>query len=415
MKDCEYVLGYFSELLIRKREYSFSRTEFVRELAAFCKRRVISLDVEHLFGVLKYNHIIVDHDGDCTFRFCYFLSYFAAHRMLHSPEFRDFVFVSENYSNYPEIIEFYTGSDRNREDAVRVLTEGIKRANDVFEKRFSFPDIPDPYRHYKWFPKEEDIELMRLELDEALQIAESSERAKDQAADSFYDQSRPYNQRISSILEDYSLVLMVQAMKGGARALRNSDYVDPDLKRALLDEIFRAWGNLIKTLILLAPLLANDKQATYEGMAFMLGKGFSDTPIARFKEIMGEIHRNVVEWHYKDLHSKKMAPLLIEHLSKGHEWIEHCVALILLKTKPPGWDKAFRDHVLSLDKNSFYLWSIYGALRTNYRLGFMSDTDVKKVAVLIKTAGAKHLTGTKRAGPVALKKISDKNIPEREV
>ena len=62
----------------------------------------------------------------------------------------------------------------------------------------------------------------------------------------------------------------MQKIKASSRALRNSDYADPDTKRILLTEITRSWEQISKVLFALTPILASRGQATFEGQHFCL-------------------------------------------------------------------------------------------------------------------------------------------------
>mgnify|MGYP005609393441 CR=1 FL=1 len=45
--------------------------------------------------------------------------------MNNSSDFADYIFKSKKHLDYPEIIEFYTGIDRNKADALNVLLDDI--------------------------------------------------------------------------------------------------------------------------------------------------------------------------------------------------------------------------------------------------------------------------------------------------
>lgn len=49
VKDCEHVLGFFCEGLIRNKIYDFSRDEFVNSLNMFCKKKLLDLEVSIVF------------------------------------------------------------------------------------------------------------------------------------------------------------------------------------------------------------------------------------------------------------------------------------------------------------------------------------------------------------------------------
>ena len=71
------------------------------------------------------------------------------------------------------------------------------------------------------------------------------------------DRIKPYSQDIRHVLADFSLVRMMGVMKASAKALRNSDYAPPEIKRELLREILNSWHVSSNVLLVLLPLLAD--------------------------------------------------------------------------------------------------------------------------------------------------------------
>jgi hypothetical protein len=116
LKDCEHVLGYFCEQLVREGNYFFTRDQFLLVVQKFCRDSLIELDTHVVFDVLYNNNILLKHSANFYFRFSYWIFYFVAQRMHHDKSFADYILADMRYAQYPEIIEFYTGADRKRED-----------------------------------------------------------------------------------------------------------------------------------------------------------------------------------------------------------------------------------------------------------------------------------------------------------
>lgn len=91
LKDCEYVLGFFCETLIRGGDYSFSREQFLRAINKCCAERLIDLETHFVFDVLAVNNILVKRGSLFCFKFSYWIFYFAAQRMLDDPDFASFI------------------------------------------------------------------------------------------------------------------------------------------------------------------------------------------------------------------------------------------------------------------------------------------------------------------------------------
>lgn len=210
---------------------------------------------------------------------------------------------------------------------------------------------------------------------------------------------------------------MMRAVSAGARALRNSDYVDPEVKRLLLSEILRCWEQTSRVLLVLLPILAEEGQATFDGAKFLVDGDFGDSLNKRIMGILVQIPNNVVRWSKDDLFSPKMGPLLLDHFNnESNELRRHELAILLIFQRPRGWATPIEKYIASVGKNSFYLLDIYQVLRGQYQYAYASRRTLGDIAHLIKMAGAKHVTGNKAPGPKLIKKVkfSEGVIPSRE-
>lgn len=415
LKDCEYVLGYFCETLLRNKEYFFTMESFLGELQTFCEKRVIDLEIQAVFDVLYTNNILIKSGNLFCFRYTYWIFFFAAQRMHHDQDFTKFIYDDKLYVQYPEIIEFYTGIDRRREDALRVLIEDIQTACDKVETKCGLPEELNPYRWAQWRSSEETLQKMRDEISDGVLNSKLPESVKDHYADRTYDRARPYCQSIEDLLGDYSFVFMMLATKAGARALRNSDYVNPDSKLELLRQIMRSWKQISKVLLITGPMMAVKGSAIYDGAAFFLSGDFGDTPNERLGSILSVIPYNVVSWYIDDIYSAKMGPLLTKQLvNENDELNKHKLILLLIRRRPRDWKKYVQKYIESVKKNSFYLFDVYNTLRTQYRYSFASSQTLKDIEYLIKMALIKHMYGTKKPGTKVIKKFKKQVLPVRD-
>ena len=119
MKDALAVIGAFSEQIIRERRNRFSKSEFILAASRFCDQMSIDVDCAKLFEVMSCERIIVKGSEGCYFRYVHWIYFFGAHRMHHDANFRDFILKDSRYMNFPEIVEFYSGVDRRREQLLR--------------------------------------------------------------------------------------------------------------------------------------------------------------------------------------------------------------------------------------------------------------------------------------------------------
>ena len=416
VKDCEYVLGYFCEKMLRENIYYFTIEDFVSVLRSFCQEKIMDLEVQVVFDVLYANCILIKRGSQFCFKYTYWIYYFAAQRMHQDENFANFIYEDMRYAKYPEIIEFYTGIDRRREGALIILIEDIRASCDKVSKKCGLPDGLNPYRFAQWDPSPDAIEQMQREIREGVLGSNLPDSVKDRYADRLYDRTRPYYQDIRDILSEHSFVFMIRSMRAGARALRNSDYVDPDTKRLLLKEILRCWEQILKVLLVLLPVLSEKGHAKYDGTIFVTYGSFGDTPEKRFLSILTQLPDNIVSWYKDDLFSQKMGPLLIEQLvNEDYDLKKHKLILLLIKKRPRGWKLHVQKYIASNKKNSFYLYDVYQSLRDQYRYSYASSHSLRDIEYLIKMVAAKQQFGSKKPGVKLIKKISNSLLPDRDV
>ena len=409
LKDCEYALGYFCEWLIRTGGTTFSKMEFQRKALEYCKAQLFDLDVDVLFAFLATENVLIRKGADFGFRFSYWLYYFAAHRMHHDEKFATFILSNGRYAAHPELVEFYAGIDRRRHDAVTRLTTDLARMNSDFLARTQIAPNLNPFGNAKWEPDHAALEHLKDEVRDGMTSSALPASVKDAVADRQYDRSRPYYQELREFIETSSLHQLMQGIRGAARVLRNSDHVEPEAKKALLDEVMFSWIRVCQILVILSPVLAVQRRATFEDIAFVLAQwDEEEEPQERWATIMSCILDNVVSWFQDDIFSKKMGALLCNHI-EGHqgELSEVLVLLVMIRQKAPGWAKETKRFILTEHKNSFYLSRIFVALRTEYRIGFFGERTRQESRHLAAMTLARHDVGVKRPNKRLIQRVAE--------
>lgn len=415
LKDCEYVLGRYCELMLKNQKYSFKKDEFITELKVFCKEKYIDLDIEVVFEVLNNNSIIITELDYYRFKSSFWIYYFGAKRMHHDQDFKDYIFSSKKYSAYPEIIEFYTGIDRNRNDALKILLEDISDTKIIVEEKLGIEGDINPLANATWKPNETEIEKLQEEIGENVLTSNLPDSVKDQYIDKSYNQIKPYNQTIQKIFEEFSLYNLMQQIRASSTALRNSDYANPELKKQLIKEIYQSWNQLLKVLFAISPIMAAKGRATFEGAAFELVGDFGNSFEERLTKILQVLPTNVVGYFQDELYSPKIAPLLYDTFEKeDNELLKHHQALLLIFKRPNGWKTKIEDYIVSINKNSYYLFNIVNTLRSRYRFDFASKEELTDIKYLTKLGLAKHEFGGRKPGMNQIIKIDDSQIPRRE-
>ncbi len=366
-------------------------------------------------GIVTKNNILIMKNENYIFKSSFWIYYFAAKRMHINVEFTKYIFESKIYISSPEIIEFYTGIDRNRDDALKLLTNDMSLTRSLVEAKVGLPNDMDIFSHIKWRPSEDQIEKVQSELSENVINSTLPDSIKDQHSDRNYNQIAPYNQNIQTFLEEYSLYNLIQNVRACSRALRNSDYVEPNIKKLMFKEILNSWHQISNVLLAITPIIASIGEAEFAGYRFILGKGFGDNIDEKINRIIQANPTNVVGLFKDDLFSNKLGPLFYEQFSnESNPLVKHHIALLIIFTRPRGWKKQIEDYIVSISKDSFYLFDTVNALRARYKYDFADSSELRDISYLIKMGLAKHEFGHKRPRLDKISKITNKNLPKRE-
>ena len=419
LKDTEYVLGYLCELMLRENKYSFTRENFLELLNHYCEKNEMDLDISVIFDILYKNNIIVERGREYYFKFTYWIFYFAAHRMRQNKEFASFIFKDTKYSSYPELIEFYTGLDRRRDDALSILINDIQDVKNIVKSKCALPTDFNIYDTAKWTPGNEEVEKMQNEISDGVLNSNLPITVKDQYADRSYNKARPLTQSINSILKEYSFLRLFKVLQASSKALRNSDYASPEIRHKLLTSIMEGWEQITNVVIILSPILAKQNSTNLEGVTIYLDGTFGGTESQKFNNILLSIPNSTVSQYKDDLFSKKMGPFLYKHIEdETNLLIKHLLNLFIIYKRPNGWEKHMQEYILAEEKNSFYLHDIYNALRAEYTYSITSKSTLNSLEKLIKMTAAKHKLGldnpTKKAIRTIDKKYKDV-VPKRNI
>lgn len=370
VEECTYVLGRFCKDLVKDGTRSFDATLFAPTLEGICKSACIALNIGAMLEVLLENNILVERGNQMEFRHRYWIFYFAAEWMRHDDEFRQFILMNRNYVNYPEIIEFYSGIDGKRADAMETLLSDLTLLIDQVDNKIGIRSSFDPLSQLLWNPTDEYIQKARSQIAEKVESSNLPADIKDKHADSLYQSAAPYDQSIRRFLNDYSVLSLLHSIKATSRALRSSPFVDVELRRKATTATLRGWEEISRVAFWLSPLLAAEGRAVHDGFALMLGEGFSSDLDQRFKEIIIANPCNIVRILGGDLASKKIGPLLYECFQATDSKLQkHMMALFIATVRPIGWYEAILNHINLLHPRSFYLGDLFGILTDEVTFG----------------------------------------------
>jgi hypothetical protein len=413
VEECTYVLGCFCKDLVRNGTRSFDANLFAPTLNEICKSACITVNIDAMLDVLLENSILVRCGNQMEFRHRYWIFYFAAEWMRHDSEFRQFILTNRNYVNYPEIIEFYSGIDGKRADAMETLLSDLTFLIDQVDNKIGIKSSFDPLSQLLWSPTDEYIQKARSEIAEKVESSNLPADIKDKHADLLYQSAAPYDQSIRRFLNDYSVLSLINSIKAASRALRNSPFVDVELRSKATTAILRGWEEISRVAFWLSPILANEGQAVHDGFALRLAEGFSSDIDQRFKEIVIANPCNIVRILGGDLASKKIGPLLYKFLQVADSKLQkHMMALFIATARPIGWYEEILNHINLLHPRSFYLGDIFGRLTDEVTFGNLEQEEeiaLKQLtsAILSKREYAPRVSDTKQILPSKI--LSEEN------
>jgi len=407
VEECTYVLGRFCKDLVKNGTRSFDATTFTPALDGICKSDCITLNIEAMLDVLLENNILVRHGNQMEFRHRYWIFYFAAEWMRHDDEFRQFILLNRNYVNYPEIIEFYSGIDGKRADAMEILFNDLTSLIDQVDNKIGIKSSFDPLSPLLWNPTDEYIQKARSQIAEKVESSNLPADIKDKHADAHYQSTAPYDQSIRRFLNDYSVLSLMHSIKAASRALRSSPFVNVELRRKLTTAILRGWEEISRVIFWLTPLLATRGRAVHDGLALKLAEGFSSDLDQRFKEIIIANPYNIVRILGGDLASKKIGTLYECFRGTESKLQKHMMALFIATVRPIGWYESLFDHINLLHPRSFYLGDMLGRLTDEVTLGNLEQGEEPAL---------KQLTGAILSKREYAPKVSDtKEIPLNKI
>lgn len=395
-KDCECVLGFFCETLIKEYQTDFTEDEFRKSTSTFIIKNYIDVDISLLWNILTTNKIIV-HVYASYYRFgaSFWLFYFAAKRMELDSSFKDYVLSEKHYAQYPEIIEFYTGSGRDKKDVLKLLDVDLTTTRDIMVSKLDFPREFNPLDALMWRSSKHDAKHMQEIINDAVKKSNIPNEIKDCYADKSYNFERPYDQSIHNYVEGASFFQFIQQIRALSRALRNSDYVPPELKLQILQHIISGWLEIARVLFFLTPSLTCLGKAYFEGFGFYLDDEFKKgepTDEELFVRILQECPHNVIMLVKDDLSSQRQAPLLYKwEESNQNAFAYHLYILYLIAEQPRDWENKVQFYISTLSGESFYLLNTLNALKYYKRYGYISISTEQRMGNLIKNCLTKHL------------------------
>lgn len=360
--DCCIVMGCLCEYLFEGESFKqyFTETDFNKAMERL-DDRYTQTQLNGLFKSMIDAQIIILHNKCYTFRFNYWVYYFAAYQMHISDEFYS-IMLSKKCIYMPEIIEYYTGINPKCKELVNSISNELISISASVNNSLG-TNVGNPYVHLKWGPNKTLEEKTTEQLETDIKASRLPDEIKDAILDSQIDSVKPYIQAIDKVFDEYQVKNMMSLARAGSRALRNCNHLSEDDRKRLYSAIMQSWNSLFSVLVLLTPALAKTGYGGYGGAGFKLNGSFPKEPEKRIIPIITNIPFNIVEWYKNDVFSDKRVSIYKDAIQNNDNPIlKHISALIILKNRPIGWREITLSYINSLPKNSFYLGDVFNNL-----------------------------------------------------
>lgn len=405
-KDCEYIMGFFCAEIIRTRMANFERSHFITFCREICERKFFDIDAAMLFEVLLRNRIIIKSGMDYCFRFTYWVNYFSAMNMKSDASFREHILSGGGYISHPEIIEFYTGHDRSREDALAAIKRDIDEALVHIREKVGEGGF-FPYGEFRWVMNDEQRASVADHLEREVFNSNLPTKVKDEYSDQTYDPSRPYFQTVNQVLGLTSMRSLMNLVTAAGKALRNSDFADVQLRLSLLSSFVKGLVQINRVLVLISSLLSKSGRASFDDTGFQLiGGNWVEGIIERQFQIIQAAPGNIINWYAVDIYSEKIGPLISAAVeSEKDGLVSMFLVCIAAKNRSSGWEKLVETYIRAEPKESFGLWMVFETLSTECKYGYHDGRTAERLAYLTKMCIAKH-KGATSLGKDKVSKIS---------
>ncbi len=388
VKDCEFCLGYFCTQIIDNEYYVFSRDSFYTTIREFCNKKRTQININQLFDILCYNRIIIEENGQYTFRFTFWVYYFIASWMHVDSVYAEKMLTNQKYQRYPEVLEFYTGKDRKRLDAVLKVTEDLKVATKTVQQKAGISNDKNPFAFLRFKNDKELNEKIIKEIDVNIQESNLPQSLKDQTVDLSFNPSTAFHQDICKVYSDFSVGYLVNIITIASKVLRNSDHLDANVKQTLLSEITNALKVFSNIIYLVSHLFAKQGYIHLPEYSLKLAETFNkfDENEKRI-QIIVSIPYNLMVMFKEDLYSHKLSPVYLEQFEKEKDKVEkHLLASFLVYKQPEGWESSIRSYLDNIGKDSYYLGTITDLMADVYYMGDLDISDRRRMNNLIKCA-----------------------------
>ena len=394
-KDCDFCLGFFCAKLLKTNDCYFTRENFVGEIRGFCRNMEYDVDVDYLFDILCYNKIIVADLKMYKFHFTFWVYYFVASWMIANEDYANEMLEKQNYLHFPEVLEFYTGKDRRRRNAVETLIMDLSLASKSIQEKIGIKEQDDPFAFLRFNQSKQQEDIIIERIESLVNQSNLPQSVKDHAADLSFNPSAAFHQDIFKVYSDFSVGYLVNMIRIGCKVLRNSDQLDSEVKQHLLSELTSAMKILSNIIYLVSPLFSKQGYIQLTDYPLKLTESFFKLDEKeRTIRILVAIPYNLTMMFKEDIFSSKLSSVFVSALNNEKDKVKrHLLASLLVYKQPDGWGNAINTYMGTIGQNSYYIGTLLELMLGVYQNGDLDESELMRLKNLIRAAIFKNSNG----------------------
>lgn len=401
VKDCEYCLGYLCKRILFDRsgdgnyqssagngQAVFTSETFMIIVKECCESMSMNVDVQLLFNILVNSRILVEVGTSYTFRFSVWAYYFVAVAMINEERFASYMLSDQNYIHYPEVLEFYSGKDRKRKDAVVAVLKDLSTVIDSVVTKSRVPIEQNPFQMWRFKNNASSTETILADLEENVKNSNLPKAMKDSLADNTFNPSIAFDQQIYRVYSDFSVGRLMQLISISSKVLRNSEYVIKEDKDSLLDVIVKGWEVMSLIIYLVSKVFAKQGFILLQDYGLRLSDDFDKyTEEEKVVRIIVTIPFNLMMFFKEDIYSAKLGKLFITHFENESDRVKkHLLASLLVTKCPDGWNEAIQKYIAIIGPNSYYMGTLIDLMFWSLRHNELTPGDKGRMTNLMKVS-----------------------------
>jgi hypothetical protein len=297
-------LGAIAEQMCRQDRFLVDYSDLYDWTKQYFERLGQEHDFSKLISHFVENKVFSDEGNSIYFRYNIFLSFFIAHRIQQSPEFRTWLLQDHRYADYIPEIDIYCGLSRGDSS----LIEFFSTEFESFAKR-----LEDIIRPLAWADRLEKLTLPTVKKTEAEAFADrivsqlTSEMPPEERDEAVGDDSPdPGKSSVPRQQMKNNVQLWLASLRAYTVSLKNLENLPKADKERHLRRILQGWSSVMLYACILFKEVIEKREVEFGNLKFRIDMP-AELDARILRSIFVHIPVLISDWVRKDLGSQKLA------------------------------------------------------------------------------------------------------------